>query len=164
MVQDLDRILDGDDVDRLDLVDVVDQGGDGCRLSGTGGSRDQHHASRLFGQPRRDRWQPQRLERRRAREHAAEHEADRSALAEDVDAETAQPRDAVGEVRLRHRHELVRPVLRHDREGHPLGIGGRDAVERSRLQMAVDTHVRLLFGDDQFDFTHTTTYATTSPT
>ena len=141
-VQHLDRVLDRHDVDGLGLVDVVDHGGDRRGLARAGRTGDQHHAAVLLGQPAHHRGQAERLERRGARQHPPEDEADRAALAEHVHPEAAQAGDAVGEVGLAAVHELVGPVLRHDREGHALGVGGRHERERRRRQVPVDAHER----------------------
>ncbi len=140
-VQHLDRVLDRDDVDRARLVDVVDHGRHGRGLARTGRTGDQDHPPGLVGQPPYHGRQPERLERRCARKHPAKDQADRPALAEHVDAEATEARDAVGEVGLVAGFELVGPVLGHDRKGHPLGVCRGHEGERSRRQMTVDTDV-----------------------
>ena len=49
-VEDLDRVLDGDDVPGLGLVDRVDHGGDGRGLAGPGRAGDEDEPPRLLGE------------------------------------------------------------------------------------------------------------------
>ena len=51
-VQELDRVLDGEDVLVARLVDLVDHRGERRRLAGAGRARDEHDAARLLGELR----------------------------------------------------------------------------------------------------------------
>ena len=100
LVQELDRVLDGEDVIVAGLVDLVDQRGERGRLAGAGRAGHEHDPARLLGELADDRRQAELLDRHRLGRDQAEGGAERAALEEGVDAEAADAGDAVGEVEL----------------------------------------------------------------
>ncbi len=90
LVQDLDRVLDRHDVDRLRLVDVLDHRGERRGLAGAGRAGDQDQAAVLLGELADGVGQAHLLERRPAEAQPAEHHAGRSALVEHVGRGTAR--------------------------------------------------------------------------
>jgi hypothetical protein len=113
----LDRILDGQDVAGAVAVAVIEHRGDGRRLAGTGGADDQDQAALLHDQVGQHRRQLERIELGNVAEDEADDDADRAALAEDVDAEVADIRHAEGEVHLHRRLEGLDLIRRHQFEG-----------------------------------------------
>ena len=99
-VQDLDRVLDGHDVDGLRLVDVLDHGRERRGLARARRTGDEDQAAVLVGElPDRVR-ETHFGERRSAEAQTPEHDARRPALVEDVRAEPSDVLHRVGEVRL----------------------------------------------------------------
>jgi hypothetical protein len=70
-VQDLDRILDGDDVAAPRGIDVADHRGRRGRLSRPGGAGDQYQPTVLLGQLANSRWHVQVVEALRAGQDTA---------------------------------------------------------------------------------------------
>ena len=115
-VQDLDRVLDRDDVDLLVGVDEVDQRGQGRRLAGAGGARDEHEATGLERELADHLGHTQLDERLGADGDAAEDQPGGPPRLVGVDAEPPDAGQRVGEVRL------VRPgELHRERRGQHLG-------------------------------------------
>ena len=100
VVQELDRVLDGEDVLVARLVDLVDDRGERRRLARARGARDEHEPARLLGEGADDRRHAELLERHRLRGDQAEGGGERAALEVRVDAEAAVAGDRVGEVDL----------------------------------------------------------------
>ena len=100
MVEVLDRVLDGEDVHRLGLVDAVDHRRQGGRLAGTRRPHHEHDPVRLVEQRRARRGAAELLQRTYAERHDAQGERQRVALIEGVGAETAEAGDAEREVDL----------------------------------------------------------------
>ncbi len=90
-MQDLDGILEGQDVDRLRGVDVLDHRCEGCRLAGAGRPGDQDQPARKLGKLPHHRWQAELLEGGTADRDGAKDEARRSPLTEGVHPEPADP-------------------------------------------------------------------------
>ncbi len=111
LVQVFDRVLDGDDVRRSRVVDVVDHGREGGALAAARGAGHEHEAALLLRDLLEDGRQVQLVDRLHL-EGDDEHGADGAALLEDVAAEPAEARHAVGEV------DLLRVL-------EPLALGGR---------------------------------------
>ena len=118
LVQELDRILDRDDVERLALVDRVDHGREGRRLTGAGRAGHEDQATRLACELEEHLRQAERLGRLDHLRHEAESRREAVALEVDVDAEAGDAGDGIGEVDL--------PV-----DLEPLLLLGReDAIEK----------------------------------
>ena len=99
-VQELDRVLDGEDVLVAGLVDLVDQRGERGRLAGARRAGHEDDPARLLGELAHDRRQAELLDRHRLGRDQAEGGAEGAALEEGVDAEAADAGDRVGEVEL----------------------------------------------------------------
>ena len=141
LVEDLDRVFDGDDVLPARLVDVIDDRGEGRRLAGAGRAGDEHEPSVLVGHRLDARRHPQVLEARNVLWDDAERERDRAPLAKGIDAETRQIPTRVGAVELSGLVEGFAPrgrQLRDDGErGFEVCIGERRVVcERRELPVA----------------------------
>ena len=100
LVQDLDRVLDGDDVTVARAVDVVDHRRERRRLARAGGAGHEHEPARLVGELADDRRQAELLDARAFGRHPAQGHPDAAALAEHVDAEATDADERVGEVDL----------------------------------------------------------------
>ena len=141
VVEDLDRVFDGDDVLPARLVDVVDDRGERRRLAGAGRAGDEHEPAVLVGHRLDARGHPQVLEARHVLGDDAERERDRAALAKGVDAETREIPARVGDVELSGLVEGFAPrgrQLRDDRErSFEVGLRERRVVgERRQLPVA----------------------------
>ena len=99
-MEELDRVLDGDDVLVRLLVRHVDQRGQRRRLARAGGAGDEHEPARQHGQLLDRGRHAQVVERRDGEGNGADRERRRAALGEDVAAEAAQAGHAEGEVDL----------------------------------------------------------------
>ncbi len=121
-VQVLDRVLDGDDVRRPVLVDVVDHRRQRRALARAGRARHEHQAAFLFGDALEHVGQFQRLDRRHLGRDDADDQRDRAALREDVAAEAAEPGDAVGRVDLLVGDEVLALLDVEHRRRHRFGV------------------------------------------
>ena len=133
VVQELDRILDGQDVIGAALVDQVDDRRERRRLAGTGRAG---RRARCRSSASRNRQSPaaaQLRDRRNLLRDDAHHDREGAALAEDVDAEPA----AIGQ-RVRRSHA-------------PLSFNVRSTISlsriRSRASAAVSSARRSELGD-----------------
>ena len=142
LVQDLDRVLDGDDVDLAQRVDEVDHRRQRRRLARAGGPGHQHQAARLQGQLADDLGQRQLGQRLGAHGDPAEDHAVRAARLVGVDAEPADTRDRVGEVRLVVLAEGVDEVVGQDLLEHALGVRRLEVRDLQLAQPPVDAHAR----------------------
>ena len=97
-VQVLDRVLDRHHVRRARRVDVVDHRGERGALAAAGRAGDEDQAALFLRDPLQHRRQAELVDRLDPVGNDAQDEADGAALLEDVGAEAAEPRDAVGEV------------------------------------------------------------------
>src|SRR5438093_8519986 len=116
-VQELDRVLDGEDVLRPVPVDLVDQRRERRRLPGARRARDEDDAARLFRELMERRRNPQLLERFQLLRNEAERRGERLLLEVHVHAEAGEPRNGVREVELPLDLEMLLP------------LAGEDAVE-----------------------------------
>jgi len=105
-VEELDRVLDGHDVERLRLVEVADHGGERGALAVSSGADHEHEAAILLGEHRAGRGAAKILERGDARGDGAHDDAERAALAVDVDAEASHAGRGVCGVVLAQRADL----------------------------------------------------------
>ena len=99
-VEELDRVLHGEDVLGTVPVDLVDQRRERRRLARARGTRDEDDAARLLGQLVQRSRNAELLERLQLGRNQAEGRTDRLALEIDVDAEAGEPRDRMREVEL----------------------------------------------------------------
>ena len=97
-VHELDRILDGEDVALVGLVDVVDHRRQRGRLAGAGRAGDQHQPLLLVAELLQDRRQAEILERHDLGRDGAEDRALAAAAAKDVDAEAGDVAELEREV------------------------------------------------------------------
>ncbi len=134
-VQELDRVLDGEDVLLARLVDLVDHR---CQRGGLARARragHEHEATRLLAEVMDDGRQAQVVDRGDHRRDQAERRAQRGALEVGVDAEARLAGDRVGEVDLPVRLQALALIVGEDPvddlagvRGHQLGV----LVERDR--------------------------------
>jgi hypothetical protein len=151
-VQILDGILDRDDVGLPRLVDVVDDRGEGRRLTGAGGPREKDQPALLVGDLGDHGRKAKLLDRFHAIRDHAHDDRDGSPLPEGVDTEAGETGDRVREVDLVVLLELghlVR-VLGEHLPDHALGVllakdlplfqlaqAAVDAGKRERLHLEV---------------------------
>ena len=98
VMQELDRILDGEDVLGPGLVDQIDDRGERRGLAGAGRAGDQDDAVLERGGLGQHRRKIELGEGRNPRRDDAHHDREGAALAEDVDAEPAAVRQRVREI------------------------------------------------------------------
>ncbi len=113
MMQDLDRVLDRDDMTLARGVDVVDHGCESGRLSRAGRAGDENKTARLIGQPPDDRRKPELLHGSAIGGHTAHRHPHAATLLEDVDTESTDPLERVGEVGFPVVLERLRLALVH---------------------------------------------------
>jgi hypothetical protein len=141
--QELDRILDRHDVTGAIAVDVVDHRGERGRLARARRARDEHEPAMLHRDVLDHLRQHQLIDRLDAERDRAEHDADGAALLEHVDAEAAEPGDAVGEVDFARVVEALLLDRVHDPERHLLDVLGREPLAAlERHERAVDAEHR----------------------
>jgi hypothetical protein len=128
-VHEFDRVLDREDVLGARPVDLVDQRGEGRRLTGTGRAGDEHQAARLGGERVQRGGQAELLERLDLLGDDAEDRAYGLALEVDVDAEAREAGDAVGEVELPLDLEVLLLLAREDLVHELLGVLGRERLD-----------------------------------
>ena len=147
VVQELDRILDGQDVIGPGLVDQIDDRRQRRRLAGSGRPGDEHDAvlqRRDVGQRRR---QVELGERRDLRRDDAHDDREAAALAKDVDAKARPLGQRVGEVAgalFLERAQRDR-VVADDVAGEARGVGHaqhRQLLDVHARQLAVLLHLR----------------------
>ena len=100
LVEVLDRVLDGDDVARPHVVDVVHHRRQRRGLARTGRPGDEDEPTVVLAEAAHDVGQAKVLECRRVGLHPAHGQGDRRALVERVGAEPPEARNGVGEVGL----------------------------------------------------------------
>ena len=126
----LDRVLDGDDVDRPFAIDPVDHGGQGGRLAGAGRAGHQDQAIRPTDQLGADGRRSERLERGDLVGDEPQGAGERAALEEEVGADARRLAEGEAEVDLAARLELA-PAFPRERAGER---GRLVREERRRLQ------------------------------
>ena len=113
-VEVLDGVLDGDDVARTRLVDVIDHGRQSGGLPRAGRSRHQDETTLLLGQASHHFGECQLPDGGRAGADTSHGQRHRTTLVEGVDAEPAHAGHAVGEVGLVLLGEDLADVGKHD--------------------------------------------------
>jgi hypothetical protein len=98
--REVDRVLDGEDVALLVLVDVVHHAGEGGRLTRAGGAGDQHDAARLVGDVGEDLGRLEIVQREDLGGDGAHHRRRAALLHEGVHPEARQVGHREGEVAL----------------------------------------------------------------
>src|SRR3954471_21852931 len=88
-MQELDRILEGENVAAMSLVDVVDEGRHRARLARPGHARHEDHSALDFSDPCQDGWEAELLDRRHFPWNDAHDNRERASLPHDVDAKAA---------------------------------------------------------------------------
>src|SRR5450756_1468117 len=99
-MKELDRILDGDDVIRALLVDLINDGGQGGGLARPGRPGHEYEPPRLVTEGVYDLGQPQLLDRLDDHRHQPERRAESPPLEIRVHPETPQPKQRVREIDL----------------------------------------------------------------
>ena len=137
---------------------MVDHGRQRRALAAAGGAGHEHEPAFFVGNLAQHRRQQQVVDRQYLRRNDAQHHAHGPALLEDVDAETAQPAHAVGEVDFLRLDELVALFGRHHVRAHrqrvfvqqPLFFADRNEVAgyaRHRVGADLDVKVGRTLGD-----------------
>ena len=103
---------------------------------------DQHEPTGLVGHLGQHRRQAQAGKVRDVVGHMPDHEPDAPPLAENIYAEAAHPPCRPGAVGFVGAGELLRPLLRHHREGNLLGVLRAQFRERRGPEDTIDPHVR----------------------
>ncbi|MCY1419216.1 hypothetical protein D9M71_348000 [compost metagenome] len=140
LVDELDRVLDGDDVAGGVLVAVADHRRQRGRLAGAGGADEDHQPALGHRQLLEDFRQLQLFDGRDVGLDAAQHHAHQVALVEGADPEAADAAGADGEVALVVLGELAALLLAHHREHGLAGLFRREGVLGDRQDLAVDLH------------------------
>ena len=117
-VQEFDGVFDGDDVIGARGVDAVDHGRQRGGFARAGRSGHQHQAALLLADLVDDARQVQFLRGANFRRDDAQNHADVAALLEDVDAEAAQARHAIGHIQLGGFLEFLLLAVGHHAERH----------------------------------------------
>ena len=143
LVQELDRILDGENVSRTGAIDVIDHRRERRRLARAGDPGHEDEATLLFAKPLHRRWQVELLEAGHLGRNDAEHHAGGAALLEDVHPIAHAVGCAVREVALVVLVEVVALLLVHEieREGAD-HLGGERGRVAQRAQVALDAKHR----------------------
>ncbi len=141
-MEELDRVLDGDDVDATVAVDVVEHRRERGRFAGAGDARDQHHAARLERHLLEHLGEHQLLDGADLVRDGPEGKGQGPALLIDVGSEPADTRHADGEVGFLLLGEFLDLARRHDLLGEVLQLLGADRLHRKGLEIAVHPHRR----------------------
>ena len=158
-VQELDRVLDGEDVIVAGLVDLVDDRGQRRRLARAGRPRHEDDPARLRGEATDDRRQAELLDRHGLVGDQPEGGAQRATLEVGVDAEAAVAGNGVGEVELPVRLQALTLRGVEDRVDDLARVGGRQfhealhrhelaALAQHRGRAGGEVEVRRLLPDD----------------
>ncbi len=115
-MQELDRILDGNDVRRSFLVPMVDHGGEGRGFAAAGRADHQDQAAAQHDQILELVRHAEIFEGRQLGRDIAQDHGDVAALMEDVDAEPSEPGFGDGEIDLEFTRELLQLRLVHEFE------------------------------------------------
>ena len=144
LVHVLDRVLDGEDVDRAPLVDVVDHRRERRRLPGAGRAGDEHEALRQVAEVLAAPRQEQRVEGRDLERDRPQRQRHDALLDEAVATEAVRVVVAEGEVDFLLRVQLRVQVLRQELADLLLELGRREhGLAVDRAEVAVDAHARL---------------------
>jgi hypothetical protein len=142
VVDELDRVFDGDDVIGPVAVDVVDHRAEGRRLARARGPRHQHQALGQVTEGQDLLAQPQLLGGEDLAGDDPEHAPDALPIAEQVGPVASQPLQLVGEVGVVLLGELLAVLGRRDLLEHALQVARAErAVSlEARLEAAVEAH------------------------
>ena len=122
LVQELDRVLDGEDVPVLVLVDVVGHRRQRRRLAGAGRAGAQDEPARPVGELGEDLRRVQLLQRQHLGRNGAERRGGAARLVEGVDAEAGEVRDGEAEVALEAFLVRLPLVVAHDVVHHGVDV------------------------------------------
>src|SRR5713226_5287345 len=144
-VQELDGVFNGDQVIGAVGIDAVDHRRQRGGFTGTGGARYQHQAALFLANLVDDGGEIQFVGGANFCWNDAQHHPDVAALLENVDAEAAQARNAIGHIQFRGFLELLLLAVGHHAEGHRKHLFGRDARHvGERGKQAVHAQVRVI--------------------
>ena len=142
LVDEFDRVFDGDDVPAGVLVAVADHRGQRCRLAGTGGTDEQHQTTFGHRQLLQDVRQLEFFDGRDVGLDATQHHAGQVSLIERADTEATDAAGTDGEVAFVVLGELAALLLVHHAvHGFP-GHLRRHGRLAHRHDLAVDLHRR----------------------
>jgi hypothetical protein len=148
LVHELDRVLEGEDVTRHGLVEVVDHRRERGRLAAAGRAGDEDEALLLVAQLAEDRRQPEILEARDLGGDGAEHGALAAVLHERVDAEAQLLVEREREVGLEAVLERAALAVVHDVEDEAVRLLRRQRRMVERHDLSVDAKARRLAGGE----------------
>ena len=106
-VQKLDRVFEGEDVNLLGFVQLIQQRGERSRLAAASRAGDEDDAVFLLHHLPKNRRQAERIERRNLRLQFAHHDRLPPVLPEDVNAETRDVRERVAAIAGAERGEVI---------------------------------------------------------
>ncbi len=141
LMQELDRIFDGEDVLVSFTVDLVDHGGQCRRFPAAGRPGDQDKTARLVAQLFHDRRQIQALKSLDFERDETEHRPDRAALGEHVGAEPAQVFDAERKIYFPFFFELMFLTVGHHAVCESFGVRRVQRLLVDGAQLAVDANL-----------------------
>ncbi|MCY1283597.1 hypothetical protein D9M70_324800 [compost metagenome] len=113
-VDEFDRVLDGEDVVVLGVVQVVEHRRQGGRLARAGRPGDQHQAARHVGDLAEHLAHAELFHGQHFRGNGPEHRAGAAVLVERVDPEAGDARDLEGEVGLEELLVILALLVVHD--------------------------------------------------
>src|SRR5262249_4433209 len=141
-MDELDRVLDGENVPARALIAVVDQGGQCGRLAGSGGPGHEHEPARLHGERPQRLGKPELLESRQIDADAPGDEPDLAALTIDAQAETPHAGQRARGAQLVRAIELL-GLRVGERGAHDgLDVLGVEHVAHRGHEVAVDAQKR----------------------
>jgi hypothetical protein len=128
-MEELDRVLNGNDVVRVFLVDLTDDGSQGRRLARTGGAGDEHNASAQIHHIRQLLREVEGFKTWDGAGNYAHYDCATAALHEDVDPETSATRQPVGDIAFALLSQSGKSVLVLSNQvgGDVLGVIGRES-------------------------------------
>src|SRR5580704_6484009 len=142
VVEEFDRILDGDHVLFALCVDLVEHSGERGGLTGTRRPGNKHKTARFVAQTTNDVRQAERVEALDFPRNGTEHSAHGSALVKDVAAETSKIFQAEGEVQLEVFLEAMLLRIGQHAICQRLGVGGSQRRHIQRTKTAVNADAR----------------------
>ena len=130
MVEELDRVFDGDDVDRPRLIHVADHGGKRGGLAVARRADDEDQSPLLFGEHLDGGGRAELIEGGDLQRDRPHHDGERAALAIDIHAEAPETGHGVRAVKLGQVSHTIGSTgaLEHNRCGRE-GVFGRDLVD-----------------------------------
>jgi hypothetical protein len=148
LVDELDRVLDGEDVLVPLGVDLVDHRRQRRRLARAGGTGDQDQPARTLGQIGQHLRQAELAEALDDLGDDAVDGGDGAALVEHVAAEARDAADAERKVQLQRFLEPLLLQVGEDAVDQPLGLGRAERRQVERLEVPVDADLRRRVGRD----------------